>query len=78
MENSSDRLIYEKSNGITYARKFGEIERTAIRTDSTHKIKNEMFTLWNEILLESEHNPALQKALDRAIMIYRLSKDNPK
>ena len=33
--------------------------------------------LWGEIRRESLTNPTLQKALDRAIMIYRLSKDKP-
>jgi len=30
---------------------------------------------WGEIRREAETNPTLQKALDRAIMIYKLSKD---
>jgi hypothetical protein len=33
--------------------------------------------LWGEIRREAKTNPALQKALDRAIMLYRLSKDKP-
>jgi hypothetical protein len=33
--------------------------------------------LWGEIRREARTNPALQTALDRAIMIYRLSKDKP-
>jgi DTW domain-containing protein YfiP len=33
--------------------------------------------MWGEIRRMSKTNPALQKALDRAIIIYRLSKDNP-
>jgi hypothetical protein len=31
--------------------------------------------LWGEIRREAKTNPTLQKALDRAIMIYKLSKD---
>jgi hypothetical protein len=31
--------------------------------------------LWGEIHREAKTNPTLQKALDRAIMIYKLSKD---
>ena len=34
--------------------------------------------MWGEIRREARTNITLQKALDRAIMIYRLSKDNPK
>jgi len=33
--------------------------------------------LWGEIRREAKTNVTLQKALDRAIMIYRLSKDKP-
>jgi hypothetical protein len=33
--------------------------------------------LWGEIHREAKTNITLQKALDRAIMIYRLSKDKP-
>jgi hypothetical protein len=33
--------------------------------------------LWGEIRRAAPTNPSLQKALDRAIMIYRLSKDKP-
>lgn len=39
-----------------------------------HIIESKM---WGEIHQASKTNPALQKALDRVIMIYRLSKDNP-
>lgn len=33
--------------------------------------------LWGEIRREARTNITLQQALERAIMIYRLSKDNP-
>jgi hypothetical protein len=33
--------------------------------------------LWGEIRREAKTNVTLQRALDRAIMIYRLSKDKP-
>ena len=39
-----------------------------------HMIESKM---WGEIRRAAPTNPALQKALDRAIMIYRLSKDKP-
>lgn len=32
---------------------------------------------WGELRREAKTNVALQRALDRAIMIYRLSKDKP-
>jgi hypothetical protein len=33
--------------------------------------------LWGDIRREAKTNPTLQTALDRVIMIYRLSKDKP-
>lgn len=33
--------------------------------------------MWGEIRRMAPTNPALQKALDRVIMLYRLSKDKP-
>lgn len=33
--------------------------------------------MWGEIRRMAPTHPALQKALDRVIMIYRLSKDKP-
>ena len=86
------KYIYEKSGGVTYAREFGSIERTIVGMDydkdnpnfdlrtkdgrslHDHIIEDKM---WGEIRREARTNVALQKALDRAIMIYRLSKDNP-
>ena len=66
--------IYEKSNGITYAREFGSIERKAIGGDSSALIQ-EGAQQGYDILVEAETNPSLQKAIDRVIMIYKLSKD---
>lgn len=72
--------IYERSNGYVYAREMGANPNTrrVVGYDLNSSPERKYFTLWNDILKESETNPALQKALDHAIMIYRLSKDNPK
>jgi hypothetical protein len=73
--------IYERADGITYAREFGSLERTIVgmdfptREEKEQEHKTEM--LWKEILRKGKTNPALQLALDRAIMIYRLSEDDP-
>jgi hypothetical protein len=69
--------VYERANGRIYAREFGKLERHIVGYDLDNAPEQQYMTLWNDILKESETNPALQKALDRAIMIYRLSKDNP-
>jgi hypothetical protein len=93
--------IYERADGIVYARESGADPSTrqvvgyesGVEYDpiSGHKINYDSRTsdgrplidhmrddkLWGEIRRVATTNPALQKALDRAIMIYRLSKDNP-
>ena len=75
--------IYERNGDEIYAREFGETERKLIgydsRTSDGRSLHEHMMEdkLWGEIRRVAPTNPALQKALDRAIMIYRLSKDNP-
>ena len=81
--------IYERNGDEVYAREFGKTERTLIgykyemegkpdpRTNDgrplhEHIKENKM---WGEIHRMAKTNPTLQKALDRAIMIYKLSKD---
>jgi hypothetical protein len=79
--------IYERNGDEIYAREFGETERTLIgyahkpdpRTRDGRSLHEHMMEskMWGEIRRMAPTNPALQKALDRAIMIYRLSKDKP-
>jgi hypothetical protein len=49
------------------------------RTSDGRPLRNHIMEdkLWGEIRREAKTNITLQKALDRAIMIYRLSKDKP-
>lgn len=69
--------IYEHADGITYAREFGSTDRCAIGWD--YKVGQQVLDdMWADIRRHAYTNPALQKALDHAIMIYRLSKDDPK
>jgi len=91
------KYIYERVNGMTFAREFGADPNTRklvgyewdpitghkIDYDSRtsdgrplhdHMMENKM---WGEIHRAAKTNSALQKALDRVIIIYRLSKDNP-
>ena len=69
--------IYERDGGITYAREFGAdpSTRKVIGYDLDSSPERRHFTLWNDILKEAETNSSLQKALDRVIMLYKLSKD---
>ena len=73
-------IVYESPDGghTVYARKKGEIERVKIYESDAKKdtIKRlEEDKLWGEIRRAAEHNPALQKALEQCIILYRLSKN---
>ena len=81
--------IYERDGDTVYAREFGETERKLIgyryeiedkpdpRTSDGRPLREHILEdkLWGEIRREAKTNPTLQKALERAIMIYKLSKD---
>lgn len=79
--------IYERSGDEVYAREAGSTDRKLvgyqekvdIRTADGRPLIEHIRDdkMWGEIRRAASTNPALQKALDRAIMIYRLSKDNP-
>lgn len=69
--------VYESSNGIIYARLQGEKERKVIgyTPDKLKQLQDiDEHTLWYNIRQEAKNNPALQIALDRAIMLYNLSR----
>jgi len=74
--------IYERVNDVVYARESGADPGTRIvigydsrtvdgRPLSDHVQENKM---WHEIRRAAPTNPTLQDALDRVIMIYKLSK----
>jgi hypothetical protein len=81
--------IYERNGDEIYSREVGSTDRNLV--GYKHEDKVDIRTsdgrpliehirddkLWGEIRRAAPTNPALQKALDRAIMIYRLSKDKP-
>ena len=71
--------IYEKADGITYAREFGapHNDRFEIGRDYQRFLKDEL-RLWEDIVQEGRTNQALQDALDRAKLVYHLSKDHGK
>jgi len=75
--------IYERADGVIYAREFGKTERKAVGWDydprtsdgrplHDHIVEDKM---WGEIRRAAKTNPALQEALDRAKVLYELSKD---
>ena len=73
------KYIYEKANGITYAREFGapHNDRFEIGRDYERFLKDEL-RLWEDIVREGRTNRALQAALDRVKLVYHLSKDHGK
>lgn len=64
--------IYERDGSVIYAREFGSVERQVIGIDYpvTEQVN------WHDVVIVAKTNPALQNALDRVIMLYKLSKDN--
>ena len=69
--------IYEKADGITYAREVGapHTDRFEIGRDYQRFLKDEL-RLWEEIVRAGRTNQALQTALDRVKILYHLSKNN--
>lgn len=80
-------LIYERVGNTVYSREAGSAPSTreivghdykfAITDDYGTSIARRYFfeQQWLPILDEAEHNQPLQAALERAILIYHLSKD---
>ena len=82
--------IYERNGEEIYAREAGKAERTMIgyqyenkidpRTNDGRPLYEHLKEdkLWGEIRRAAKTNEALQSALDRAILVYHLSKDHRK
>jgi len=81
-------LIYERVDGVVYAREAGSdpSTRTEVgwnydsRTSDGRPLHDHIMEdkLWGNIRREAKSNPLLQDALDRAKMIYELSKKDGK
>ena len=80
--------IYERNGEEIYAREAGQTERTMIGYQYENKVDPRTHDgrplyehikedrLWGEIRIEARTNKVLQDALERAILIYHLSKNN--
>jgi hypothetical protein len=73
--------IYEKADGITYARKLGDPPDTRFeigRDYDREQLRQDLMDakMWGEIRRAAKSNPALQEALDRVIVIYELSRQD--
>lgn len=73
--------IYERANGIIYARRMGDPPDQRFEIGRDHD-RDELFNnlqeakLWGEIHRAADTNPALQDALDRVKLIYALSQQD--
>ena len=86
--NSETKYIYERADGIVYAREFGAEPNTRKEVGWTYDnrtsdgrplhehLKEDQ--LWGSIRRAATTNPTLQQAMDRVKIIYELSKDNGK
>jgi hypothetical protein len=82
--------VYERNGEEIYARETGKAERIMIGYQYENKIDPRTpdgrplyehikeDKLWGEIRRAAKSNEALQSALDRAILVYHLSKDDGK
>ena len=61
---------------MIYAREFGSTEKRLIGYNVVGSAEQIHLSEWNDILLASETNPALQEALDHVKVIYNLIKDS--
>ncbi len=73
------KYVYESpDNGRTvYKREPGSPDRVVVKdeTEQEHDATNR-WTAWRDILRAAKHNPALSEALDRAQIIYELSRQD--
>ena len=77
----NQKYIYESPDkgGTIYRRKFGETERELYRvsdevSDKLAEIREDK--LWGKIRRAAKSNKALQDILERAILVYHLSKEH--
>ena len=74
--------IYERNGDTVFRREFGATDREVVgydtRTNDGRPLHDHLMDskLWGEIRRAAQTNPTLQDALERAIMIYQLSKTN--
>ena len=74
--------IYERVNGVTYAREVGAKPETRVpigwdanNENVYEEIANHYYNdkLWSRIFEEARTNTTLQQALERVIILYKLS-----
>ncbi len=70
--------IYESPDGgkTVFERDSGSLNRKIIKSEGLDDLNDHL--LWVEIRKAAKTNRALQKAMDRVKMLYRLSIDDPR
>lgn len=73
--------IYERSDGIIYAREFGKTERHVVGYESgsdhdLYKSNSRVMTKLNEVVEMCESDPAMRELLDQLFVLYNLKKTN--
>lgn len=71
--------IYERSEGIIYAREFGKTERHVVGYESSRdydpvSANRRMLSDLNEVVRMCETDPAMKELLDRLFVLYNLKK----
>ena len=80
------KYSYTRREGIVYQREDDSLDEEAVgweydpRTENGQPLIDDLrdAKLWSEIRRNAKTNPLLKEALDRAIMIYHLSKKDGK
>lgn len=73
--------IYERDGNTVYAREFGKTDRRVVGYNMPKQRDPLQYDiiqtqLWQDIVEAGKTNPALQKTLDRAVLIYQTIKDD--
>jgi hypothetical protein len=73
--------IYERADGIIYAREFGKTDRHVVGYESgkdydPYTTNKRMLTELNEVVKMCETDPAMRELLDRLFVLYNLKKIN--
>ena len=76
------QLIYEHTDDTIYSREVDKSDRTIVGYNYSQKYNTVHDSLrdnqfWGELRREAQTNIALQNALNRAILIFNLSKPRP-
>lgn len=77
--------IYEKADGVTYAREFGSTDRVVVGMDynGDSRVVDRLFGIpvaelapWAGLLRMAQDNPELKEELDRLVTFYHMAKQD--